>query len=376
METRARYVLVGAFTVVTLLAALAFILWLAKVQIDRTYAQYDIVFDTVAGLGQASSVQYNGIVVGKVLTIALDRSDPSLVRVRIEVYASTPIREDTIATLALQGVTGVSFVALEGGRADSERLRAVLPNTVPVITSKPSAVQELITDAPDLLAEAILLMRDIRAFTTPENGAAITAILKNVETATARIDTMANRTEAVMVSAEATLARADATLIEVQTAFANVNAVIETDLPGLVEQVSATIATIDRTAAMIETDLPGLVDQISATVATIERTAAMIETDVPGLVDQISATVATIDRFVAGIEAEIPALIDQIRSAAANIGQSAAGLQDFSQNGLPQYRALAEEARDLVANIGAIADRIGSDPGRFILGNQTPAYRN
>lgn len=300
METRARYVLVGIFTLLSLLAALGFILWLAKVQIDRTYAQYDIRFDSVAGLGVASSVQYNGVDVGKVLTIALDRDDPALVRVRIEIYASTPVRVDTTATLASQGVTGVSFVALEGGSADAESLRTPGPGGVPVILSKPSLVQGLITDAPDLLAEAISLMRDIRAFTTSENGAAIAAILKNVETATARIDVMATRTESVMVSAQATLARADAALAEAQKAFATTNTVVGNDLPEL--------------------------------VATL-------------------------------------------KVAVEDVGRSAAGLQDFTQNGLPQFTDLAAEARGLVANIGALASKIGSDPGRFLLGTQAPAYR-
>lgn len=300
METRARYVLVGVFTLLSLLAALGFILWLAKVQIDRTYAQYDIRFDSVAGLGVASSVQYNGVDVGKVLTIALDRDDPALVRVRIEIYASTPVRVDTTATLASQGVTGVSYVALEGGSAESEALRTPGPGGVPVILSKPSLVQGLITDAPDLLAEAISLMRDIRAFTTPENGAAIAEILKNVETATARIDSMATRTETVMVAAEATLAGADAALAEAKTAFASGNDVIGKDLPGLVEK---------------------------------------------------------------------------LKTAVDDVGRSAAGLEDFTRNGLPQFGELASEARGLVASISALTDRISSDPGRFFLGTQTPAYR-
>jgi phospholipid/cholesterol/gamma-HCH transport system substrate-binding protein len=301
METRARYILVGIFTLLSLAAALGFILWLAKVQIDRTYAQYDIVFDTVAGLGQASAVQYNGVDVGKVQNIALDRFDPSLVRVRIEIYASTPIRQDTVATLASQGVTGVSFVALAGGRAESERLAVIPPAEVPVIASKPSVVQGLIIDAPNLLAEAILLMRDIRAFTTSENGAAITAILENVERATARIDSMANRTEAVMASAEATLDLADSALTEAQTAFASANTVIG---------------------------------------------------------------------------AELPALVDRLKAALDEIGRSATGIETFTRTGLPQFRALVQETRSVVANIGATASRIGSDPGRFLLGNQTPAYRN
>ena len=301
METRARYLLVGVFTIVGLVAVMGFTLWLAKVQIDRTYAQYDIVFDSVAGLGQASTVRYNGVEVGKVLSIALDRDDPALVRVRIEIYASTPVREDTLATLSSQGVTGVSFVALAGGRADAEPIGVVPPADVPLIPSEPSAFQNLLTDAPDVLAEAILLMRDIRSFTTPENGAAITAILRNVETATARIDAMATRTESVMASAEVTMANASATLVDLQALIASVDGVLVDDLPAITDQLGA---AVDR------------------------------------------------------------------------LGRSAAGFETFANNGLPQFSALATEARAMVAHINALTSRIASDPGRFLLGNQTPTYRN
>ncbi len=106
METKARFVLVGAFTLAAMAALLAFLLWLAQVQINRSYAQYDIVFDTVSGLGQDSVVRYNGVDVGKVLDIALDAQNPALVRVRIEINAATPVRKDTVATLSSQGVTG------------------------------------------------------------------------------------------------------------------------------------------------------------------------------------------------------------------------------------------------------------------------------
>ena len=112
METRANYVLIGLATVIAILAGLGFFLWLAKVQIDRTYAQYDILFDTAAGLGKAAPVRFNGVDVGQVLSIDLDRSRPELVRVRIEVAAGTPVRQGTEATLQSQGVTGVSFVSL------------------------------------------------------------------------------------------------------------------------------------------------------------------------------------------------------------------------------------------------------------------------
>ncbi len=188
METKASYVLVGTVTLLAIIAGLGFFLWLAKVQIDRTYARYDILFDSVAGLGNASPVRFNGVDVGQVLSIDLSRSDPSRVRVSIEVSANTPVRQGTIARLESQGVTGVSFVGLEGGVPDAPALDRDPLTGVPVIPSETSVVQGLIDDAPDLLEEAISLLKDLSKFTSEENRTAVADILKNVDAATERLD--------------------------------------------------------------------------------------------------------------------------------------------------------------------------------------------
>ena len=300
METKARYILVGAFTLGALAALLGFLLWLAQVELNRSYAQYDIVFETVSGLSQDSVVRYNGVDVGKVLSIDLDRQNPQFVRVRIEVRAATPVRQDTVATLSSQGVTGVSFVALEGGSPMSDPLEPIPPAEVPVIASRPSVVQALTDTAPDLLEEAIALIEDVRQFTTPENREAIAAILQNVETVTARVDAIAARAEKLVTAAEGTLARADAALGKAEAAFTSADAVIKDDIPGLVDGLKATVA---------------------------------------------------------------------------DVGDTATELKAFARSALPQYRDLAADARKVIANIGAVADRIGRDPSRFLLGTQTPEYR-
>lgn len=301
METKARFILVGLFTLAAMGALLGFLLWLAQVQINKAYAQYDIVFDSVSGLSQDSVVRYNGVDVGTVLTIDLDQQNPSLVRVRIEINAATPVRQDTVATLSSQGVTGVSFVALEGGSPSSEALVAIPPATVPVIAGQQSVVQELTDRAPDLLEEAIGLIEDVRDFTTPENRAALAEILQNVKDATEKVDAIAARAEAVISGAEATLARADAALSAAEAAFANANTVIKDDIPGLVDGLKTTVA---------------------------------------------------------------------------DVGATAAELKDFAQTELPQYGALATRARGVLDSIAKVVDRIGRDPGRFLLGTQTPDYRN
>lgn len=298
METRARFVLIGLVTLVGFLAAMGFVLWLAKVEIDRTYAQYDIVFDTVAGLGQAGAVRYNGVDVGRVLTIALDRTDPSKVRVRIEIFASTPVREDTVATLASQGVTGVSFVALEGGSAEAARLVRIPPAEVPVIVSENSVVQDLMGDAPDLLAQSIALIAEVRTFVTPENQKAVAAILQDLKDASGRIDTLATRAEATLTAAETTLARLDNSL---------------------------------------------------------------------GHADDL-------------MTGDLPAMVKDAASAVDRANKAMAGLQAFAQGDLPQVTGqagrLLGDAQGTVAAINGLVRQIASDPGRFLLGNQTPEYRN
>ncbi|HLQ17510.1 MAG TPA: MlaD family protein [Tabrizicola sp.] len=301
METKARYILVGAFTLGAIGAILGFLLWLAQVQINRTYAQYDIIFDSVAGLSEDSVVRYNGVDVGKVLSIGLDRQNPQFVRVRIEVQATTPVRKDTVATVSAQGVTGVSFVGLEGGSPMSEPLEPLPPASVPLIASKPSVVQELTDTAPDLVKEALALIQDVREFTTPENRKAVAAILENLERVSARADAIAARTETLMARAEDTLSRADAAIGKAEAAFASADAVLKDDIPGLVDGLTETVSEVRDTAT---------------------------------------------------------------------------ALKAFAQSALPQYRDLATDARKVIASIGAVADRIGRDPGRFLLGTQTPEYRN
>jgi phospholipid/cholesterol/gamma-HCH transport system substrate-binding protein len=297
METRARFVLIGLFTIFGFLAALGFVLWLAKVQLDRTYAQYDILFGTVAGLSQTAAVRYNGVDVGKVLTIALDRDDPALVRVRIEIFASTPVRTDTIATLASQGVTGVSFIALEGGSAEAERLRTEPPAQVPVIQSERSVVQDLMITGPDLLAEATSLIAEVRALVTPENRKAVTAILDNLESATGQID-------AIAIRAEETLSRVDVALAAAEASFSTAEGLLGRDIPAL---------------------LADLETAIESTTGAMDGVRGLAQNDLPQLSSQISTLVL--------------------------------------------------DASRVIATLDALARQIGSDPGRFLLGNQTPQYR-
>ena len=96
METRANYVLIGAFTIVASIALLGFALWAAKYSSDRSWNEYDVVFrEPVTGLTEGSSVQYNGIAVGTVDKLSLDRDDARRVIALLKLNADAPVKVDT-----------------------------------------------------------------------------------------------------------------------------------------------------------------------------------------------------------------------------------------------------------------------------------------
>lgn len=271
METKASYVLIGTVTLLAIIAGLGFFLWLAKVQIDRTYARYDILFDSVAGLGNASPVRFNGVDVGQVLSIDLSRSDPSRVRVSIEVSANTPVRQGTIARLESQGVTGVSFVGLEGGVPDAPALDRDPLTGVPVIPSETSVVQGLIEDAPDLLEEAISLLKDLGKFTSEENRKAVADILKNVDAATERLDVA--------------LANVDQITQDISKGVDQI-ASFTGRLDSVADKAELALGTADRALARFEafgaTGLPQVTDvtaDVSRLVEALRRLVNQIERD-------------------------------------------------------------------------------------------------
>src|SRR3970282_416893 len=83
-------------------SAVAVLLWFARLQFDTEFARYEIRFaGTVTGLNEGSPVRYSGVRVGEVIGVGLDHDDPSQVIVTIQVESTTPVREDTRASLEI-----------------------------------------------------------------------------------------------------------------------------------------------------------------------------------------------------------------------------------------------------------------------------------
>src|SRR6202008_1972452 len=151
-ERNPNYALVGASSLILFVGLVIFVVWLARLQFNRDYDTYDILFQgPVRGLSQGGEVHFTGIKVGEVPKIPLDRTTPARVIARTRVTSDVPIRVDSYATLEPQGITGVNYVQITSGTgtrqllkeyAEAEcakRPRRIGTECIPVLRSQPSA---------------------------------------------------------------------------------------------------------------------------------------------------------------------------------------------------------------------------------------------
>ncbi|GGO10987.1 ABC transporter permease [Iodidimonas muriae] len=255
METRAHHLLIGTFMLLLISGLFAFVIWLAKVDVDQQYKRYEIFFEgSVAGLSEGSAVRLNGVPVGSVLDISIPPEDPSKVRVLVRIEYDVPILEGSVARLELQGFTGIAFVQISGG----QRGRA-LPISedagVGEIPSERSPIQQVFEEAPNLINEAILAVNNVKELLGPDTQQRVANILENIDILSS---SLAGRSEEI----NAVLLHLDDAIIDFQNtakAFSNLaettNDVMNTDVRKTFEQASEAA----RSADALADELTGLV---------------------------------------------------------------------------------------------------------------------
>ena len=146
METRAPFVVVGAFVLAAIVAVFGFVYWLHNTGGLGPRATYHVQFDgSVPGLLVGAAVLFNGIRVGAVTDLGLAPDSPRRVNATISVASTTPVRSDTRVGLEFQGLTGVPVIALEGG------VMATNSGEVPTLIADPGAGQSMTQAARDAL---------------------------------------------------------------------------------------------------------------------------------------------------------------------------------------------------------------------------------
>ena len=242
METKANYVLIGAFTLIIASALLLFGLWAAKYSSERSWQDYQVVFrEAVTGLSVGSPVQYNGIAVGSITKLSLAPNDPRQVIARIRLESDTPVKTDTRAKLAITSLTGPSIIQLSGGTPQAPALTSVDTRDAPLIQTTPSALQNISDTANRIVERLDQVLSD-------KNVASITATLAHLEAVSGSMADRDEGLQALLVSARDAARNLDRTLDTTNGTMQRLDQNLVKQLPPLLDKLDSTLARLDSAA--------------------------------------------------------------------------------------------------------------------------------
>jgi phospholipid/cholesterol/gamma-HCH transport system substrate-binding protein len=183
MESKVNLAVVGLFVLILGGLLIGGVLWLSGGKTyGKTYDTYLVYMgESVSGLSLDAPVRYRGVQVGGVRSIELAPGNVELVRLTLDIERGTPVKQDTVAVLQVQGLTGIAHVNLSGGSRGSPPLRAGPDDDYPVIATGPSLMLRLDTAFTALLTNLNRSSENINTLLDPENRAALRHTLHNLE---------------------------------------------------------------------------------------------------------------------------------------------------------------------------------------------------
>jgi phospholipid/cholesterol/gamma-HCH transport system substrate-binding protein len=307
MESKSHALAAGVFVIAAaaLLAGLA--MWLLR-DVANTTVYEMVTSQAVTGLQPEAAVRFKGVAVGKVTSISFAPDSRSSVLVRIAVSPDAPITQSTFATLAFQGVTGLSFVQLSDPGDSSEPPAPGPGGGPPRIPLKDNALGMLTDRAAELMEKIERTVDNLNQALGSENQAALTATLKESVAAAKALNQLAVHTD----------------------------------------------KTIQSQLGPDRADLPALVRQTTQTMAALQGVSAKAD----AALDNANAAAADLRRGMNALAAEGGA-IDRLNDSVAT----------FNAVTLPRVQGVAEDTSRAMRRLNRVVESIGENPQSLLYGD-------
>jgi len=302
MEREANYAAVGAFVLLLVAMAGAFVYWYSDTRDKRDYARYEIYFDgSVSGLSEGGSVRYLGVDIGRVRRIRLDGRAADRVMVIVDIDSTTPVSERTVAQLSLQGVTGLLYIDLQQmtkASAAATMLESVPSLQYPVIRSVHSNFDTFVSSLPEVAVRLGELVVRANSLLSDKNIAAVSQLITNLDRAS-------------------------------------------TDLPAVMG------------------DAAGLVRELRAATADTRTVLADVQQATKRAGPDLAAGMERL-RVTSENMARASQKLDEL------IAENRADLRNFTRDGLPQIEALVRDSRAAAREFQQLSHSLREDPSRLI----------
>ena len=154
METEKHYFKVGLFFIAVMAAFVYYMITFGGEGGAQSMKRYAVYFDhAVDGLARGAVVKLRGIPVGLVKDIHFVSAGNDRILVTADIDDTAPVRADTVAAVAFQGITGTTYLSLENTLpvAEALPLTTLKGEKYPVIKSRQSEMQSLLADAPAVM---------------------------------------------------------------------------------------------------------------------------------------------------------------------------------------------------------------------------------
>lgn len=296
METRANYVIVGIFTLVSILAAFAFVYWTAAIGDRGETAQLRVrIPGSASGLGRGSAVLFNGVKVGDVKRVYIDVTNPTVAIADTEIDRLTPITKSTQADIGLAGLTGQANIEIKGADLKEPNLldEAEASGTIAEITADPSAVTNLLQTAQDIFKRADSVLDQLEGFTKDVRGP-LTKTVENTQKfsdALARnadgIDKFLDSVSKLSVELAGVSGKLDGTLKAAESILKSVD-------PDKVTEIVGNVETFTRSLSETSAQFDDVVAEVKTTVGSIQTLAKNADGSlkkVDGLLDSVDPAV-------------------------------------------------------------------------------------
>jgi phospholipid/cholesterol/gamma-HCH transport system substrate-binding protein len=308
MDPKVNYTLVGLFVFLLGAASVAAVLWLSRADYRGVYDRYYVYMtESVSGLSPDASVKYRGVDVGRVKQIMLNPKNPEEVRLALELVRGTPVKEDTVAILETQGLTGLTTVNLMGGTRDSPRLTVKPGEDYPVIQTRPSfyfrldaALSRILSDEslPILLNNLSNLTSDVRSVVDAQSRADLKRVLANLAKITQTLSAHRDELAGAIAKAETALDQ-----------FAALGRTMNDRLPAVVADAKESIRSFQNMNENISRTSASIQSALDANRTDVEQFTSQTLAETGLLVAELRQLTSTMQRLAQELEREPSLLI-------------------------------------------------------------------
>lgn len=265
METKANHFIVGTLVISTIVALFAFVHWIQSQDLSKDVVRYRILFHgSVAGLRPTSDVLFNGIKIGTIDSVAIYPPDPRQSEVMVSVQSDVPVRQDSLASIVQQGITGLSAVQISAGSPNQPFATVNAENGVANIKTNAALAGSVMDAMPELLA-------NVNAFFVRLNQ----LVAGNEDKLQGALESLASFTSVLESNKD-----------ELDQTLKNVNAITES--------FRSAAARLESTIARIDTDMSegddSIVIQAKKTMVALRNIAEKLDETIDGNAEKLTQT--------------------------------------------------------------------------------------